>query len=76
MIQRVEQGEYDSELLNAYHQKIQRLNPGSLLEAAGEYYKSVGYIITTNASGEGPYGDGNEWLLPAAGFCIRKSGRR
>ncbi len=68
VIQRVEQGEYDSELLNAYHEKIQRLNPGSLLEAAGEYYKSVGYIISSNASGEGPYGDGNEWLLPAAGF--------
>ncbi|MDB6173848.1 MAG: Spore coat protein CotH [Chthoniobacteraceae bacterium] len=67
-IPRVEQGEYDDELLTSYFEKLQRLNPGSVKEANGEYYKSGGYIVSSNATGEGPYGNGNEWLLPAAGF--------
>lgn len=65
---RLEQGEYNGELLDAFHEKMQRLNPGSVKEATGEFYKSVGFIVSSNASGEGPYGNGNAWPLPAAGF--------
>ncbi len=67
-IQRLEQGEYTGELLDAYHERMQRLHPGSALEPTGEYYKSVGFITTPNTSGEGPYGSGNEWPLPASGL--------
>ena len=68
VIQRVEQGEYNGELLDAYAEKNVRLNPGSVKEAAGEYYKSVGFICNDNLTGEGPYGNGNAWPLPASGF--------
>lgn len=68
VIQRVEQGEYNGELLDAYAEKNVRLNPGSLKEDAGEYYKSVGFICNDNLTGEGPYGNGNAWPLPASGF--------
>ncbi len=68
VITRVEQGEYNGELLDAYSAKQQRLNPGSQKEPTGEYYKSTGFIVSSNASGEGPYGDGNAWPLPAAGY--------
>ncbi len=67
VITRLEQGEYNGELLDAYHEKMQRLNPGSVKEETGEYYKSVGFIISPNTAGEGPYGSGNEWRLPASG---------
>jgi hypothetical protein len=70
-ITRLEQGQYDGELLDAYFEKMQRLNPGSIKEDTGEYYKSTGYFVngsTNNLLGEGPYGNGNEWLLPAAGY--------
>ncbi len=68
VIQRVEQGEYNGELLDAYAEKNVRLNPGSVKEVPGEYYKSVGFICASNLTGEGPYGNGNEWPLPAAGY--------
>ena len=67
LITRLEQGEYNGELLAAFHEKMQRLNPGSAKEPSGELYKSVGYIIASNTSGEGPYGNGNCWPLPATG---------
>ena len=68
VIQRVEQGEYNGELLDAYAEKNVRLNPGSIKEAAGEYYRSVGFICNDSLTGEGPYGNGNAWPLPASGF--------
>ena len=71
VLTRLEQGEYNGVFLDAYFAKQQRLNPGSTLEATGEYYKSVGYFTngsTNNLLGEGPYGNGNEWQLPAAGY--------
>jgi hypothetical protein len=56
VIQRLEQGEFDGDMLDAYHQAQQRLNPGSELEPTGEIYKSVG---TIDLNGEGPYGRGD-----------------
>ncbi len=67
-IDRLEQGEYNGELLDAYHEKMQRLSPGSAKEETGDYYKAVGFIVGDNLNGEGPYGNGNGWKLPAAGF--------
>ncbi len=65
---RLEQGEYNGDLLDLYHEKMQRLNPGSAAEETGEYYKSVGVITGGSpTSGEGPYGVGNGWQLPATG---------
>ncbi len=68
MITRLEQGEYNGELLDAYHKKMQRLNPGATRESTGELYKATGFISSPNTTGEGPYGNGNCWRLPAAGF--------
>ena len=65
VLQRLEQGEYDGDLLDAYHTKIQRQNPGSVKEPSGEYYKSVGVIDGQMTNGESPYGNGNERPLPA-----------
>jgi len=67
-ITRLEQGEYNGELLDAYHEKMQRRNPGSKKEQTGEYYKSSGFIVSSNTAGEGPYGAGNGWRLPASGL--------
>jgi hypothetical protein len=55
-MQRLEQGEFDGDLLDAYHQRQQDLNPGSPLEPSGEIYKCVG---TIDLNGEGPYGRGD-----------------
>ena len=68
VLSRLEQGEYNGEMLDAYHEKMQRLNPGSVKETTGELYKATGFISTPNTTGEGPYGNGNCWRLPAAGF--------
>jgi hypothetical protein len=62
---RLEQGEYNGDLLDQYHETVQRLNPGSAKEETGELYKSVGVIVGSQTAGEGPYGAGNGWLLPA-----------
>ncbi len=76
MQNRLEQGEYNGDLLDLYHEKMQRLNPGSVKEATGEYYKSVGVILGggtvtfpggSPAGGEGPYGQANGWQLPSVG---------
>lgn len=73
---RLEQGEYNGDLLDIYHEKMQRLNPGSPKEETGELYKSVGVILDggtisipggSPAGGEGPYGQANGWRLPATG---------
>ena len=67
MINRLEYLDYDSAFLDSYHAKMQRLNPGSALEASGQMYKSQGVIDSSPnvGTGEGPYGNGNERPLPA-----------
>ena len=55
-LQRLEQGEFDGDMLDAYHKAQQRLNPGMALELSGEIYKSVGIISPPT---EGPYGRGD-----------------
>jgi hypothetical protein len=73
---RLEQGEYNGDLLDIYHETMQRLNPGSQKEETGEFYKSVGVILGSGTAslpagapsgGEGPYGQANGWPLPATG---------
>lgn len=70
---RLEQGEYNGDLLDIYHETMQRQNPGSVKEATGELYKSVGVILGSGnattpggspSGGEGPYGQANGWPLP------------
>jgi len=56
VMQRLEQGEFDGDMLDDYHRTQQALNPGSELEASGEIYKNVG---TIDMNGEGPYGRGD-----------------
>jgi hypothetical protein len=56
VMQRLEQGEFDGDMLDAYHAAQRRLNPGTPLEPSGEIYKTVG---TIDAAGEGPYGRGD-----------------
>lgn len=63
-LNRVQQGEYDGDMLDQYHLRMQSLSPGTALETTGEIYKSVG---TIDIPGEGPYGRGDERLLPAGG---------
>lgn len=53
---RLEQEEYDENMLERYHREQQQLNPGGSLEAIGEIYKCVG---TIDEGGEGPYGRGD-----------------
>ncbi len=59
-LQRLEQGEYNGDMLDAYHRSQQQLNPGTPLESSGELFKSVG---TIELNGEGPYGRGDGRLL-------------
>lgn len=61
---RLEQGEYNGDLLDLYHKRIADLNPGTPKEPTGEFYKDVG---TIEASGEGPYDNGSGRRLLAAG---------
>lgn len=56
VMRRLEQGEFNGDLLDAYHLAQQKLYPGSALEPSGEIYKSVG---TIDLNGEGPYGRGD-----------------
>lgn len=56
VMQRLEQGEFNGDMLDAYHKTRQALNPGTPLEPSGEIYKSVG---TIEVNGEGPYGRGD-----------------
>ncbi|MBI4659516.1 MAG: lamin tail domain-containing protein [Verrucomicrobia bacterium] len=62
---RLEQGEFDGEMLDAYHETQRRLNPGAPLEPTGEIYKCVG---TIDMPGEGPYGRGDGRKLVKPGF--------
>jgi len=54
-----EQGEYAGEMLDAYHQLQQQLNPGSTKEATGELYKDVGNRDPSQNNLEGPYTRGD-----------------
>src|SRR5262249_45949070 len=65
VMQRLEQGEYNREMLDAYHKAQQALNPGFALESSGEPYKSVG---TIEENGEGPYGRGDGRKLNKAPY--------
>lgn len=58
-INRVEQGDYSGDMLDAYHKLVQRLNPGSTREETGEFYKSQGNINATQNNVEGPYTSGD-----------------
>ncbi len=58
-LSRAEQGEYDGDLLDAYHQKMQNITGSPTVEETGEFYKSAGTLELP----EGPYGKGNESLL-------------
>ncbi len=64
VLTRLQQGEYNGDLLDKYHERISDLTPGVPKEAAGEFYKSTG---TIEDAGEGPYGHGSERKLLAAG---------
>ena len=60
LLTRLEEDDYDKELLARYHQRQQAQNPGSVLEASGDTFKNEGVIQDGNY-GEGPYylGDGS-----------------
>ena len=54
VLQRLEQGEFDGDRLDAFHQAQQDLNPGSAREPSGQYYKCVGTILDHIFNGLGP----------------------
>lgn len=54
-IARLEMGEYNGELLDAFHRRQQRLAPQHVREATGELYKAIGNIGNTGNNSEGPY---------------------
>jgi Lamin Tail Domain/CotH kinase protein len=64
VLTRLQQGEYNGDLLDKYHDRVASLNPGLPKEEPGEFYKSTG---TIEDAGEGPYGHGSERRLLAAG---------
>ncbi len=61
---KLEQGEYNGDLLKKFSASQAALNPGQPEEEVGEYFKDVG---TIEVGGEGPYARGDERLIPAAG---------
>jgi len=65
VMQRLEQGEFDGDMLDVFHKAQQRLNPGAPLEPSGEIYKVVG---TIDMPGEGPYGRGDGRKLAKPGY--------
>lgn len=63
---KLEQGEYDGEMLDAYHELQQQLNPGSEKEENGELYKVVGNRYPNYDNDlEGPYTRGDEAPITA-----------
>ena len=62
---KLEQGEYNGDLLDKFHARQAALNPGQPVEASGEFYKNVG-IIGLNE--EGPYSIGDGRLLTTGGL--------
>ena len=65
---RLQQGEYNGDLLDKYHKRIKDLSPGTVKEENGELYKATGTIPSIDPNGEGPYGTGNFSQIPAAGI--------
>ena len=63
-VTKIEQGEYNGDLLRQFHERQANLNPGTAKEKSGEFYKDVGVL---SGNEEGPYGLGDERPLPAAG---------
>lgn len=61
---KLEQGEYNGDLLNLFHDRQAKLNPGQPKETNGEFFKNVG---TIEDAGEGPYGRGDGRALAATG---------
>lgn len=61
---KLEQGEYNGDLLDIFHDRQAKLNPGQPKEASGEFYKNVGIIPVAE---EGPYSTGDGRLLAAGG---------
>jgi Lamin Tail Domain/CotH kinase protein len=62
-VTKLEQGEYNGDLLNQFHKREAALNPSAPKEENGEFYKNVG---TIEVQGEGPYGMGDGRMLTAA----------
>ncbi len=54
-----EQGEYGKDMLDAYHDLQQQLNPGVAKEASGTLYKDVGNRDASQNNLEGPYTRGD-----------------
>jgi hypothetical protein len=71
---KLEQGEYDREMLDAHHENRQRLEPGSEREENGELYKVVGNRGQASDNDlEGPYTRGDQAPLTAnAGWTLRQ----
>ena len=69
LLVRQEQGEFGNEMLDEFHELQQQLNPGSALEARGEFYKVVGNIDASQNNNEGPYTKGDQApMLANAGW--------
>ncbi|MFO1491348.1 MAG: lamin tail domain-containing protein [Kiritimatiellia bacterium] len=52
---KLEQGEYNEEMLDDYHRLQHQLDPAGLVETTGELYKNVGNRDASQSSLEGPY---------------------
>lgn len=59
-VTKLEQGEYDGDMLDTYHELQAQLNPGSTKEETGELYKCVGNRDASQSNAEGPYTCGDE----------------
>ena len=66
-LSRLEVGESNGELLEAFHRRQQRLDPHHAREATGELYKSIGNIGNTANTSEGPYTRGDFAPIADAG---------
>ncbi len=63
---KLEQGEYNGDLLDKFHTAQAALNPGTPKEASGEFYKDVGIISSFGE--EGPYSTGDGRPLVGSGL--------
>ena len=61
---RLEQGEYNGELLDAFHRRQQRVSGALVREATAELYKSIGNIGNTANNSEGSYTRGDFAPIP------------
>jgi hypothetical protein len=67
-VTKLEQGEYDGEMLEAHHALQQQLDPGAAKEANGDLYKVVGNRDPSQNNNEGPYTKGD--LAPLSGNSL------